>query len=218
MAGTITALKAQKRAQDRVNVFLDGEFAFGLALIHALWLKVGQRLSDEEVTKLKSADSLEQARAKAVNFVAYRPRTVLEVRRRLKKAEADDAAIEDIIQRLKDAGMLSDQSFSEQWVDSRLRSKPRSKKMLAWELKLKGVDATTVQASLENVDDEASALKAAQVRLPRILNLPAQDRKRKLVDFLARKGYGFDVIKTVIKQVLKDGIDEWNQSDSSLDS
>ena len=184
-------------------------------MIHALWLKVGQRLSDEEVTKLKSADSLEQARVKAVNFVAYRPRTVLEVRRRLKKAEADDAAIEDIIQRLKDAGMLSDQSFSEQWVDSRLRSKPRSKKMLAWELKLKGVDATTVQASLENVDDEASALKAAQGRLPRILNLPPQDRKRKLVDFLARKGYGFDVIKTVIKQVLKDGIDEWDSNSSS---
>jgi regulatory protein len=215
MAGTITALKAQQRAQDRVNVHLDGEFAFGLALIHAVWLKVGQQLSDSEIAKLKAADTLEQATQRALNFVAYRPRTVLEVRRRLKKAGADDEAIEGIVQRLKDAGLLSDQSFSEQWVDSRLRSKPRSKKMLAWELKQKGVDPKTVQTSLKDVDDEASALQAARGRLPRIINLEPQERKRKLVDFLARNGYSFDVIKGVVKTVLKDGIDEWESNSSS---
>jgi regulatory protein len=62
MSGTITALKAQERSKDRVSVYLDGEFAFGLALIHALWLKIGQQLSDDEIVELQEADTVEKAK------------------------------------------------------------------------------------------------------------------------------------------------------------
>ncbi|NJM52668.1 MAG: hypothetical protein HC846_04275 [Blastocatellia bacterium] len=85
MAGTITALKVQAKAKDRVNVSLDGEFAFGLALIHALWLKIGQQLSDAEIAELQAADTLEKAQQRALNLISYRPRSVKEVKQRLKK-------------------------------------------------------------------------------------------------------------------------------------
>ena len=45
----ITALKAQKRNPNRINVYLDGIFAFGLARVVAAWLQVGQTLSDEKI-------------------------------------------------------------------------------------------------------------------------------------------------------------------------
>ena len=92
MAGTITVLKAQTHNKSRVNVYLDGGYAFSLALIHALWLKVGQFLSDEEIAQLKSADTLEQAAEKAAHFVLYRPRSTAEVKRRLQRAGADEHA------------------------------------------------------------------------------------------------------------------------------
>jgi regulatory protein len=53
MAGTITALRFQKRNKDRVNVYLDGQFAFGLAAIEAVRLRVGQTLSDDDVARLQ---------------------------------------------------------------------------------------------------------------------------------------------------------------------
>jgi len=98
MAGTVTALKAQARDKERINVYLDGEFAFGLALIHALWLRVGQKLSDEEIAELQAADSLEKAQQRALNLISYRPRSEKEVRLRLKKAGVDEESIQTVVQ------------------------------------------------------------------------------------------------------------------------
>ena len=50
----ITAIQAQKRNPQRVSVFLDGEFAFGLSRIVAAWLAVGQEISDEKIALLKT--------------------------------------------------------------------------------------------------------------------------------------------------------------------
>ena len=132
MAGTITALKAQKSAKDRVNIYLDGEFAFGLALIHALWLRIGQALDDAQIKELQEADTLEKAQQRALGLIAFRPRSVREVRERLKKADVAPQAIEDVIERLKSVGLLDDGEFSKTWVESRLRASPRGKRMIAW--------------------------------------------------------------------------------------
>jgi regulatory protein len=200
MAGTVTALKAQ-RSKDRVNVYLDGEFAFGLALIHALWLKIGQKLSDEDIAQLKAADTLEKAQQKAVNFIAYRPRTAREVRQRLKMAGADEETMDSVLGRLKSAGLLDDEAFGKAWVESRLRSNPRSRRMLAWELRQKGVGEKEVEAALEGVDDEEAAYRAAQKRWPKVQSLEPRERKRKLMEFLSRNGFNFQTIESVIARI-----------------
>lgn len=212
MAGTVTALKAQ-RSKDRVNVYLDGEFAFGLALIHALWLKIGQKLSDEDIAELKAADTLEKAQQRAVNFIAYRPRTEREVRLRLKKAGADEETINSVVARVKDAGLLDDEAFGKAWVESRLRANPRSRRMLAWELRQKGVGDDDVQAALEDVNDEEAAFRAAQKRWPKVKALEPRERKRKLMEFLSRNGFDYQTIESVIARVesLADG-DEFQAS------
>ncbi|MFC1463252.1 MAG: RecX family transcriptional regulator [Candidatus Brachytrichaceae bacterium NZ_4S206] len=200
MAGVITALKAQ-RGKERVNVYLDGQFAFGLALVHAVWLKVGQALSDDEIAELRAADTVEQARLRALDLIAYRPRSVREVQRRLKRAGADDAAIAAVVERLKEAGLLDDDAFSRAWVDSRMRTSPRSKRMIAWELRQKGVNSADIEAALEEVDEEDAAYRAAMQRLPKLQGLAPMERKRKLYDHLARKGFDYETIERAVQQV-----------------
>ncbi len=204
MAGVITALKAQ-RGRERVNVYLDGRFAFGLALVHAIWLKVGQTLSDDEIAKLRAADTIEQARLRALDLIAYRPRSVREVQRRLKRAGADDATIAAVIARLKEAGLLDDGAFSQAWVDSRMRVSPRSKRMIAWELRQKGVSNADIEAALEEVDEEDAAYRAAMQRLPRLRGLAPPERKRKLYEYLARKGFDYETIERAVQQVESSG-------------
>ncbi len=202
MAGMITALKAQKNSRDRVNVYLDGEFAFGLALIHALWLRVGQTLTDQEIESLKASDTLEQARQRAVEFIAYRPRSEKEVRQRLQRAGAPEDVIEEIVASLRAAALLDDASFSRSWVDSRMRNGPRSRRMLAWELRQKGIDAETIDASLEAVSDSEAAYQAALRRWPRVAEVqPEWQRRRKLSEYLARNGFGYDTIEEAIDRV-----------------
>src|SRR5210317_1123984 len=68
----ITALTIQKRNPNRVNVHLDGEFAFGLARITAAWLRVGQELTPEKIALLKEEDAAEVALQRAFRFLSYR--------------------------------------------------------------------------------------------------------------------------------------------------
>ena len=69
MNHTITALTLQKRNRERVNVYLDGEYAFGLARIVAAWLVVGQELSDEKITQLRIEDEREVAYQRALRLI-----------------------------------------------------------------------------------------------------------------------------------------------------
>lgn len=202
MAGTITALKAQKHAKDRVNVYLDGEFAFGLSLIHALWLRVGQALSDKDIETLQQVDTLEKAKQRAVELIAYRPRSVKEVRQRLRRAGVDEAVIDEVVASLIAAGLLDDESFTQTWVDSRLRASPRSKRMVAWELRQKGVEASVIEASLAEVNDEETAYQAALRRWPRVAGIqPERERRRKLGEHLARHGFDYDTMQAAVERV-----------------
>lgn len=201
MSGTITALKVQTRDKDRVNVYLDGEFAFGLALIHAVWLKVGQQLSDEEIAELKDADTLEKAKQRALGLISYRPRSILEVRRRLQRAGVDEAKIGEVVASLQQAGLLDDESFTRTWVESRIEASPRSKRMIAWELRQKGVSQENIEASLEEVNDDDAAYRLALKRWPRVAQLEPVERRRKLTEYMARHGFGYDTIQDVIQKL-----------------
>ncbi|MGQ9815042.1 MAG: RecX family transcriptional regulator [Candidatus Roseilinea sp.] len=202
MAGTITALKMQKNARDRVNIYLDGEFAFGLALIHALWLRVGQSLTDQEIESLKASDTIEKAQQRAVQFIAYRPRSEREVRRRLQRAGAPEDVIDQIVASLRAAALLDDASFSRSWVDSRMRNGPRSRRVLARELRQKGIDPETINASLEAVSDSEAAYQAARQRWPRVAEVqPESHRRRKLSAYLARRGFDYDTVEEAINRV-----------------
>lgn len=201
MAGTITALKAQSRQRGRVAVHVDGEYAFSLALIHALWLKIGQALSDDEIAALRASDTLEQARQRVIGLLEYRPRTVREVQQRLARAGVDEATIDRLVGELREAGLLDDKAFAQAWVESRQRSRPRAKRMLAWELRQKGADPAAIEASLTGLDEEAAALEAAKRRLPRLLALPVAERRNKLAAFLARSGFPYSRIEDVLAKL-----------------
>jgi len=101
MEHKITALTAQKRNHQRVNVFLDGEFAFGLSRIVAAWLHVGQMISDEKIEQLKAEDEREVAYQQGLKYLAYRPRSLAETRLHLQSQDLSPASIEDALERLQ---------------------------------------------------------------------------------------------------------------------
>ena len=97
-------MKIQKKNPGRVNVYLDDEFAFGLAKIVAVWLKIGQELDEAKIAKLKAEDEAEVVYQKALHFLSFRPRSEGEVRQRLLKQKYDETIIDATIVRLKEQG------------------------------------------------------------------------------------------------------------------
>lgn len=198
----VTALKLQTRNKTRVNVFLDGEFAFGLAKILALPLRIGQDLGEAEVERLQTADAEEQAHERAVRLIARRPRSETEVRQRLQKAGVAAPVITTVLDRLRASKLLDDEAFARFWVENRTTFRPRSKRALQMELKRKGVSTPALAEALQDTNDAEAAHALALKRAKRLAALPAPDFRRKLSEYLARRGFDYETVEPIVRQVM----------------
>ncbi len=202
MGKQITALKAQKRDHQRVSVYLDGEFAFGLSRIVAAWLHVGQELSAEKIAELKIEDDLEFAYQRAIKYIGFRMRSVSEVQQKLNQLDIDTVVIENVIERLQKSGLLNDLSFAQMWIENRNEFRPRSHRMLAIELKKKGIQSDIISQIIEETtSDEVLAYTAAKKQARKYKHLEWQEFRRKLSSFLARRGFSYSTINPTVNQV-----------------
>jgi regulatory protein len=198
----ITAIEAQKKNPERVNVYLDDQFSFGLARIVAAWLVVGQSLSEEKIAALQAEDAREAAYQKALRFLSYRPRSVDEVRRNLQKHKVPTDVIGTTLERLQNGGLLGDVQFAQAWVDNRNAFRPRSRRALAAELRRKGLADEVIQSALDGTVDEAAlALDAAHKYVRKLDGLEWQEFRKKLGGFLGRRGFSYEVIAPVLRRV-----------------
>jgi regulatory protein len=198
----ITALKQQRRNPNRVNVFLDGEFAFGLSRIVAGWLEVGQELDDEKIISLQAEDEQELAYQRAVKLIGHRVRSEDEIRRNLDKHQVSPKVIEGVIRRLRRIGLIDDMNFAESWIENRNEFRPRSHRMLTYELRQKGIaDEVIVEILDSTLPDEALALKAAQKNARKYKDLEWHDFRKKLSGFLTRRGFSYNIISPIVDQV-----------------
>jgi regulatory protein len=202
MSPRITAIEPQKKNPHRVNIYLDGEFAFGLRRLVAAWLQVGQELSDDKIAALRAADEREEAYQKALHFLRFRPRSVQEVRQNLQKHGLSSALIEETLQRLQEAGWLDDRAFARAWVENRVTFRPRAPAVLQMELRRKGIAEEIIDEVLHEMTDAGSlALEAARRQARRLHGLAQGEFYRKLGSFLARRGFSYALIPSVCAQV-----------------
>src|SRR5512142_900042 len=201
----ITAIEVQKRTPNRVNIYLDGEFAFGLSRIVAAWLRVGQELSEEKIGQLQAEEARERAFQQAMLFLSYRDRSESEIRQNLRKHDIPEKVIEQTLERLKQDGLANDQKFARVWVENRSAFRPRSRRMMAMELRQKGLADEAIASATEGVDDEALAYEAARKKVSRLKNLEWNEFRKKMTDFLGRRGFSYSVIAPVITRI-------WNEA------
>ncbi len=208
--GKVTALKVQKHHPNRVNVYLDNEFSFGLSRITAAWLQVGQELSRTKIAKLQADDQREVAYMQALRYLDYRPRSRAELRKNLEKHAIPGDVINDVFKRLERSGLVNDERFAKDWVENRSEFRPRSRRALAFELHQRGLDDSAIEKALEGLNEEALAYQAAAKQARRFAGLQLRDFNNKLGSFLSRRGFSYEVIKHVVAKV-------WNEMQGKED-
>jgi regulatory protein len=215
MAGTITALKLQKKNKERVNVHLDGRYAFSLAAIEAAKLKRGQLLSDQEIENLLERDSFQKAYARALRFLSYRPRSEAEVRRYLQGKKVPPTIEVEVVERLTAADLLDDQAFARYWVENRESFNPRGRYALRYELRQKGLSEETIALALEDIDEGESAYRALINRARRMPPLDRGAFRKKLGSFLRRRGFSYEAISAAIERTWREMVEEGRIFDES---
>jgi regulatory protein len=199
----VTAIGEGKRRKRRVNIFLDDKFAFSLEAEVALkeGIKVGQELSEGDIEALTGAELSQRCYDAALRYLDYRPRSQTELKQRLARRGFDEETVAATLSRLQELGLVDDLAFARFWQENRQAFSPRSRWLVRRELKQKGVADEVIEKVLANADDEDGAYRAAMTRARK---LPASDYegfRKRLGDYLKRRGFGYGVIKNTLKKV-----------------
>ena len=202
MEKIITALEPQKKNPERINVYLDDQFAFGISRFVGAWLKRGDKLEDSKIKQLLDEDQREVALQRALHFIAYQPRSEKEVSDKLSAAGIDEGIITAVLQELKEKNYLDDQSFAQNWIESRCASKPRSYRFYSYELKRKGISEEKIDQALQAAPpEEELAYRLGRKYMQRYAALTPEEFKKKIQGVLARRAFSYDVIRQTINKL-----------------
>lgn len=217
---TITKMTSGVRDPNRVNIFLDGHFAFSLDVTQVIefGLKVQKKITPEKLEDLRKASEFGKLYQRTLEWALTRPHAIREARDYLKRRqlkrkqlnrqreydqkkplpEIDSAVAELVVQRLIEKGYLDDRKFAEYYVENRYVRKGISQKRLRMEMRNKGVDTGIIEAALEKIprdEDEEIAKVIAKKR--------RKYNDFQLVGYLVRQGFNF--------QKAKDAVEAWRE-------
>ena len=216
--GTVTRVAQQKKDLDRASVFIDDAFAFGLAvdLVIEAGLKKGVALTAAEQRALLVRQETFAAKASALAGLSTRARTADEVRRSLAQKGFAEAVVEDTVAGLERLGLVDDAAYARAFVRSRFSGRGYGPARLRQDLQRKGVARDTIDAALDELTEaEDLGAEAREQAEKKWRTLPAGDdlrkRKKKTMDYLVRRGFGFDEARAAVEDLGDDEAD-WDDA------
>lgn len=225
MKQKITDIQVASELPSHRQIFLNGApfVVIHASLIEKFGLRIGLEIEAESIEKIIAADEVMRAKNYTIRLLreekddtatdtsedsrpTIKPKiyTKSEIARRLEREGFSGEAIEVSIAELIRSGHIRDRKYAENWIARRQKSNPRGKTLLKQELVDKGIDKETaaqVVATVETEDEAEVALQIAQKRVKQYKRLPTHVAKRRLHGFLARRGFGSDVVRQVLEQV-----------------
>jgi regulatory protein len=198
----VTMLRPARGRTSNLDLALDGTpvGAVPATLVAPYQLTVGSEIDDDTAAALISAAQLVAALTLANTFLAHRPRSEEEVRQRLRRAGHNSGTVDAALTALRAQGLLDDRRFAELWVESRRSFSPRSGRLLAFELRRKGVQREEIEAVLESegADEVEAACAAGRARLRAWAALDEPTFSRRMGAFLARRGFSREVVARAV--------------------
>lgn len=220
----ITAITSQERNPARRNIFVDGEFAVGVGpeTLIRFGLRTGDEITPERIRDIEASEELVSARAVALRFLGVRPRTVKEIRDKLREKEFGDEEIGKTINALVQARLLDDAEFARAYVSDQLAKRPAGALLLRKKLLLLGVSKEIIDETLKGFlgqeEDEARALRLARdfVRKSRAMRPrePEIKLRKRTGSFLGRRGFPWDVVQSVCKRLFAESEDQSDEQPS----
>lgn len=202
----ITKIEIQKKNKNRLSIFLDDEFAFGLdnEVVVQFGLKEGDELSREKIKILLLKEEKKSAKEKAFRYLAGRAHSEKELRIKLLRKGFPKAIVDEVISDLKAQKFIDDEMFALSYVRSRLVNKPVGEILLRHELWQKGIHEEIIEKAVQEAYAEKNQLEIArelmEKRRAHYKNLEEKKRKKRLGDFLLRRGFTWDLVKEVIDE------------------
>ena len=191
----ITAIQAQVKRAGRYSIFVDGKYSFSFSESTLLEqaLRIGQDLTEAEVSELKRLSGDDKIYSAVLRYLAMRARSEWEITTYLTRKEADGALQEQILNKLRDYGYVNDENFARSWVENRRLLRPISLRKLQQELQIKHISSDIISLVLQ--DDTTDEQTVLLQLIERKRRQSRYQDNQKLMQYLASQGFGYGDIK-----------------------
>lgn len=198
----ITSVERKRGRHGRVEVWIDGVSRIELARVTASNrnLRPGRDIDAAEMNSIVAADARRTALEAAAAMLARRPHSEREIRRKLAQRKHDPSLVDETIEQLRTMKLIDDAEFARTWAESRDRTSPRGRRMIAGELRAHGVTADAAREAAAEIDEDDAAYRVASKRLR---GLPAAGERafaERLSGYLQRRGFGWDVVQRAVRR------------------
>lgn len=201
----ITKIEPQ-RNNKRVNIYIDGEFAFGILkeiqYKYKLWENT--EIDRNYIEDILIAEQQAKANDYALRFISYRQRSKKEIQDKLTKEGFDNKFIENTIAYLESHRLIDDLEFAKSFARDKINLNKYGPQKIKYELYKKGISDEIIDEVLDEDDTEYTrALKLAKKKLPTYKKDDKNGKYRKLGGFLQRRGYSSDCVYKILKELVK---------------
>lgn len=206
----ITKIEDQKRNKDRVSVYIDDQFAFGIEKEIAIRYNVNEGIS---ITKDFIDDVLFMEEEKksfnyALRLLSYKQRSEKELFDKMVTKGFDPSVISKSIERMKELDLIDDKNYAKSLVLDRINFRKWGIKLIQLDLLKKGISKAIIEEVIENhsdaIDEYQIAYDLAKKKVASYKKYDTKNKSQKLSMFLGRKGYNYDIISKVVREVVNE--------------
>lgn len=201
----ITKVERQKKSDHRYIIHFG---AYNMTVHEDVMIKyrmiTGNSFMKADLLEIVVADERQRAYVEGLRYSERKPRTAMEMTRRLRQKEIGETIIAEVVQRLQEERLLDDPLYAKQWAEQRIANQRKGKMWIRQELREKGIDKTLISEALENITPEQeleSALETGRKKW-NLIRGEASDKRRKTGAFLMRRGFSGDMVRQVINTLL----------------
>lgn len=144
-----------------------------------------------------------QAWITALRLLAASPKSPAEIRKKLIQKGYPHAVVEGTLTALAEQSILSDRAFALELVNKYRHVVPSGRRKVAFELKRRGISATIrheILNSLTETEEREKARELARQRWQRLAQVPLSKRKKRVYDFLIRRGFDFQIARELVQE------------------
>ncbi len=199
----ITDIKPQQKTPTRCNIYLNNNFYCGLELetVMKFRLKVGQEIEADKLDEIQCDSERLKATEKALNFLSNRAKTKKQVKEYLQKKGYTEKTVSAVMEKLIEYKYVSDENYAEDYV--RVYSSKKGKRLIAMELKQRGVLEDDMRLALDSIEnEEESALKIAEKYIKN--KEKSKENLLKCYKYLISKGFDYDLAKQTVERIKTD--------------
>ncbi len=201
----VTDIRQAVKNQNRVNIFVNGKYAFSLDLAQLvdLKLKIGKEITEDELVEYKRLSEFGKLYQRTLEWVLTRPRSVKETEdylyKKIYEKKLEKNYLNNIIEKLKSRNYLDDEKFAEWYVENRFVKKGVSERRLRMELVKKGIGGEVVEKALRGSgrNDEEEIRKIITKKRTRYDD-------EKLIQYLCRQGFSYELVQNLVQFYGKD--------------